>query len=305
MEWIATHRDRLASFFGAYYPPDAVRAILRLLRPALRLTGAGTSSAPSLPGPSLLGPSLPGPSLSGRALRGSAPPEPSLSGSSRPGLSWSEPSRLRNSRLGGPPMLPLELSRPTWAGRPLDFLAVIDFAETAGVLRLPELPPTGTACFYYAAEIPRPWGDDPSERDGWRVLSGAARPVAAGGAGAEASEPPVMPLSAEPFLSLPGPYEPPLRALDATWSGFLDFYEQLYEAWLRFAWADLPRHQLAGWPVLVQRSLGEDQRLLLQIDSDERLGRCWGDPGTVYFHARAADLSGGSLDRCRLTLQAR
>jgi uncharacterized protein YwqG len=57
--------------------------------------------------------------------------------------------------------------------------------------------------------------------------------------------------------------------------------------------------------VLVQRSLGEDQRLLLQLDSDERLGRCWGDPGTVYFHARAADLRSAALDGCRLTLQAR
>jgi uncharacterized protein YwqG len=115
----------------------------------------------------------------------------------------------------------------------------------------------------------------------------------------------VLPLAAEPFLSLPGPYEPSLRMLDGTWNGFLDVYEQLYEAWLRFVWADLPRHQLAGWPVLIQRSLGEDQRLLLQLDSDERLGRRWGDPGTVYFHARAADLRSGALDRCRLTLQAR
>jgi uncharacterized protein YwqG len=249
MTWSATHRDRLASLFGAYYPPDTVRAILELIRPALRLTGAGT--------------------------------------------------RLEISRLGGPPMLSPGLTWPDWEGRPLDFLAVIDFAETASVLSLPELPATGRACFYYAAEIPRPWGDDPAERDGWRVLCGAGGPVP------QAGDRPALALAAEPFLSLPGPSEPSLRALDAAWNGFLDVYEQLYEAWLRFVWADGPRHQLAGWPVLVQRSLGEDQRLLLQLDSDERLGRCWGDPGTVYFHARAADLRSSALDHCRLTLQAR
>ncbi|MGI8335448.1 YwqG family protein [Actinomadura scrupuli] len=277
MEWIATHRDRLVSLFGAYYPPDTVRAILRLIRPALRLTSAGTRPGPARPG--------------------SARPRFSPPGSARRSL------RSGFSRAGGPPLLPPDTARPTWAGRPLDFLAVIDFAEMAGVLSLPELPATGAAYFYYAAEIPRPWGDDPAERDGWRVLSGTpaeAVPMAGGTSAAHA-----VPLAAEPLLSLPGPYEPSVRALDATWSGFLDVYEQLYEAWLRFAWAELPRHQLAGWPILVQRSLGEDQRLLLQLDSDERLGRCWGDPGTVYFHARAGDLSRGALDRCRLTLQAR
>jgi hypothetical protein len=259
MKWFATHCDRLVSLFGAYYAPDTVRAILELIRPALRLTGAATG--------------------------------------------------LELSRLGGPPALPPDLTWPTWEGRPLDFLAAIDFGETAGVLTLPELPATGTACFYYAAEIPRPWGDDPAERDGWRVLRGDGGRVT----GAVPGDRPVLPLAAEPFLSLaaepflslPGPYEPSLRRLDATWNGFLGVYEQLYEAWLRFVWAEAPRHQLAGWPVLVQRSLGEDQRLLLQLDSDERLGRCWGDPGTVYFHAPATDLRSGALDRCRLTLQAR
>jgi uncharacterized protein YwqG len=251
MGWLVTHRERLGSLFGTYYPPDTARAILRLIRPALRLTVAGTP-----------------------------------------------PGR---SRLGGPPLLPPGLAWPCWAGRRLDLLAGIDFTETARVLRLPGLPGTGSACFYYAAEIPRPWGDDPAERDGWRVLSGPGALASGTGAG----DRPALPLAAEPLLSLPGPYEPSLRELDATWPGFLDVYQQLYEAWLRFVWADLPRHQLAGWPVLVQRSLGEDQRLLLQLDSDERSGWCWGHPGTVYFHARAADLRSGALDRCRLTLQAR
>jgi hypothetical protein len=276
------------SLFGAYYPPDTVRAILGLIRPALRRTSAGTRPGPARPGPARPGP---------------AQPELAQPGFAQPFL------RTGFSRAGGPPLLPPDTTRPTWAGRPLDFLAVIDFAEMAGVLSLPELPAAGTAYFYYAAEIPRPWGDDPAQREGWRVLSctpADAIPIEGGnGISAGAAEAPAVPLSAEPFLSLPGPYEPSLRTLDATWSGFLDVYEQLYEAWLRFAWADLPRHQLAGWPVLVQRSLGEDQRLLLQLDSDERLGRCWGDPGTVYFHTRAADLSRGALDRCRLTLQAR
>jgi uncharacterized protein YwqG len=94
--------------------------------------------------------------------------------------------------------------------------------------------------------------------------------------------------------------------------------------------------QVGGWPVVIQRPLGADcaraaagrpadghadghnghteevagaagreWRLLLQLDSDDRLGWFWGDTGRVYFSIRQRDAVRGALDRCWLTLQSR
>lgn len=227
-------------------------------------------------------------------------------------------------RLGGPPLLPPATPWPAWADRPLDFLAVVDFGELAGVLRLPDLPAEGRAAFYYASQTPRPWGEGLAERDGWRVLRGEL---------AEAGPPPgvesVAPvlLGAAPFLSLPAPQEPAIERLESSYSGVLPVYEQLYAAWQQHVWPDEPVHQVGGWPVLVQRALGPDclyastgrdldsidltddetaaaadeWRPVLQLDSDERLGWHWGDQGRIYFCARAS----APLDDAWLTLQSR
>ncbi|RAY12493.1 hypothetical protein DPM19_25505 [Actinomadura craniellae] len=203
---------------------------------------------------------------------------------------------LTGTRLGGDPVLPAGADWPSWAGRPLDFLGVIDFAELAAVLRLPELPAAGSAAFYYAAGTPRPWGDDPAQRDGWRVVVGGGLERTGSAAG------PVLPLSAEPFLSLPAPQEPVLARLEADYAGVLPVYEQLYAAWAQFVWPDEPMHQVGGWPALVLPPMTEDDRSpLLQLDSDERLGWHWGDPGRIFFRIRENE----PVDHAWLTLQAR
>ncbi|TYK48307.1 DUF1963 domain-containing protein [Actinomadura decatromicini] len=260
MDDFAAQYQRLRSLLAAFLLPEFTAALLPLIRPALRL-GAG----------------------------GGVP-----------------------VHLGGTPLLPPGAPWPRWNGRPLDFLGAIDFADLAGFGDIRGLPTSGRAAFYYATATPRPWGDEASQRDGWRVLSGDLRPAA----------PPSDALTfrrthlyAAPFLSLPSPQELPMRRLEATCRGFLPVYEQLHAAWSRYAWPDgMPAHQLGGWPTLVQRPLGpdclyasagrpldspkppplspdeegavDDWRLLLQLDSDQRLGWYWGDPGRVYFSAR-------------------
>lgn len=269
MDWIRTERRRLHSLFGAYLAPEVSAAIVPLTRPALRLGGQG-----------------------------------------------------RAVRLGGTPLLPPDVPWPRWAGRPLDFLAVVDFTELAAVLLQPDVPRSGRAAFYYASRVPRPWGSRAEERDGWRVFTGDL---------VETSPPegvrhtPSCTLEAVPFLSLPAPQEPVMQQVESRHTGILAVYEQLYLAWLQHIWPDDPVHQIGGWPVSVQRSVtaeagrasrGHDPDLpppphdrigadewyhLLQLDSDDRLGWHWGEPGRVYFCGRRS----APVEDSWLILQAR
>src|SRR5918992_2570197 len=267
MDWFITQCDQLRAMFRAFFPATVTDAIMSLARPALRLS--------------------------------------------------SGPAEAR-SRLGGPPVLPAGTPWPMWGDRPLDFVGVIDFGELASEGWLPELTGVGSTAFYYATGLPRPWGDDPTQTAGWRVLPGARVPAG----------PVTLPevrLGASPFVSLPSPHKPVLEPIGAAAAGFTATYPELYASWARFTWGDEPRHQTGGWPVVVQRAVwrdcalaaaghpldapspltadpapaevdfelasapaAADWRLLLQIDSDDRLGRRWGGTGGVYFSPPAA-----------------
>ncbi|MQY02999.1 DUF1963 domain-containing protein [Actinomadura macrotermitis] len=224
-------------------------------------------------------------------------------------------------RLGGRPMLPVDEPWPEWEGRPLDFLGSVDFAALSEMTAIPRLPHKGVAAFYYATATPRPWGDDPAQRDGWRLFIGDL---------SEADPPagsvafPECPLGAEPFLSMPSPRDPVLQTLENAYSGFLAVYEQLHAAWVQHVWpGGAPMHQLGGWPVLVQGAIGLNRvslsgaeagpvpndgrgsaenswNLLIQLDSDQRLDWFWGDPGRLYFCGREGD----PVEQGWLTLQA-
>ncbi|QXJ24900.1 DUF1963 domain-containing protein [Actinomadura graeca] len=274
MDHFDAQRRRLRSLFGLFFAPEVTAALLPLTRPALRLGGEG----------------------------------------------------VVNVHLGGTPLLPEGERWPEWQGRPLDFLGAVDFADLAVLGEIPGLPSTGKAAFYYACEAPRPWGDAADQRDGWRIFTGRLREATAPPG---ASKYPRCALGAAPFLSLPSPQEPAIRHLEQTFNGCLHVYEQLHAAWSQHAWPDdTPVHQLGGWPALVQRPIGPDcvyassgrdldsfrpvelsaadeaavdeWRLLLQLDSDRRLGWHWGDPGRVYFCARRDE----PLERTWLTVQA-
>ncbi|TDD69942.1 DUF1963 domain-containing protein, partial [Actinomadura darangshiensis] len=256
MDHFAAQYRRLRALFDVFLAPEITAVLVPLIRPALRLGAAGRVPV----------------------------------------------------HLGGAPLLPPDEPWPQWNGRPLDFLGAIDFA---GVGDIPGLPPC-RAAFYYASETPRPWGNDPGQRDGWRVFTGDLR-TASPPPGAVSF--PRVTLGAAPFLSLPSPQESVVQRLETVYSGVQPVYAQLHAAWTRHTCPDdAPAHQLGGWPTLVQRPLGpdclyastgralnsltppaltpEEQRavdewhLLLQLDSDDRLGWYWGDPGRIYFSTR-------------------
>jgi Domain of unknown function (DUF1963) len=60
---------------------------------------------------------------------------------------------------------------------------------------------------------------------------------------------------------------------------------------INYATADLGRHA-RGW------------RLLLQIESDRRLGASFGDGGTLFFAMPAADLAAARFDRVQAISQS-
>ncbi|MFC5186089.1 DUF1963 domain-containing protein [Actinomadura harenae] len=149
--------------------------------------------------------------------------------------------------LGGRPLLPSGEPWPTTAGRPMDHLGTIDFA---GIPRLDGLPTLGHASFYHSGITPSPWDDASGPREAWRVFAHDLKPT----------EPPVRrptPVSQSwgvaPFWSLPSPLEPAFDLLEQVRPGTLAPYGVLYEGWLDQVWPeDCPRHQVGGWPVLVE-----------------------------------------------------
>lgn len=226
-------------------------------------------------------------------------------------------------RLGGAPLLPPDEPWPEWNGRPLGYLGSIDFSGFACFGEIPGLPASTTA-FYYATDTPRPWGDEAAQRDGWRLFTGNLQTATP-----KTSPYPETTLAASPYLSLPSPQEPAVQRVETIYSGILPVYAQLHAAWTRHMWPEnAPLHQVGGWPALVQRPVGpdclyastgrpldspkaptltpeeqrtaEEWRLLLQLDSDPRLGWYWGDPGRVYFCNR----ENTPLEETWLTLQA-
>jgi hypothetical protein len=324
MDDYVTQQRSLYGLFGRFFAPEIIGALLSLVRPALRLTSLGTEAPHGAGNADRLGHAnglghTGGPES--RVTRdGAVGPEQTLDLRRRADQGVGvEPAGMVH--LGGTPRLPPGGDWPVWKDRPLDYLGSIDFADLP---RIPGLPATGMYAFYYASDLPRPWGDDPGQRGAWRLLSGGLREVVP--PPGVMSYPPCV-LRASPFPSLPHPREPLLQRLEHSYPGVLAVYEQLHVVWRHHVWpGDAPVHQIGGWPVLVQRPVGPDchnastgrtgdvrslrpdeaaaisdrWRLLLQLDSDQRLDWHWGDPGRIYFCTRQDD----PIEAAWLTLQA-
>lgn len=73
------------------------------------------------------------------------------------------------SKLGGLPLLPAGFEWPRNKDRPLDFLLQIDCREVSPLDPYNLLPRSGLLTFFYDLEE-QPWGYDPRELDGYRVM---------------------------------------------------------------------------------------------------------------------------------------
>ncbi|MEV5576042.1 DUF1963 domain-containing protein [Spirillospora sp. NPDC052269] len=149
--------------------------------------------------------------------------------------------------LGCRPLLPSGEPWPTTAGRPMDHLGTIDFA---GIPPLDGLPTLGHASFYHSGITPSPWDDASGPREAWRVYAHDLKPT---GPPVPTSMPTSQSWGVASFWSLPSPLEPALELLEQVRPGTVGPYGALYGSWLDQVWPDDgPRHQIGGWPVLLE-----------------------------------------------------
>ena len=243
-------------------------------------------------------------------------------------LSHTAISPDRRSRLGGVPLLDRGERWPDYLFKPLSFLALIDLAEFADASAGTGLPTAGLLNLFYEVDD-QPWGFDPDDRGAWRVIP--ADPAAAGPRAAPdgATTYPEIPLVGTRVATIPDWGEDVLEAVDGRdMDAYLDLEERLGATR-----PTGPRHQLGGWPMLIQNpwqrecqmasngiDVGspegyensraaeleagvDDWIMLAQIDSDDDAGWMWGDVGVLYFAMRRQDLAAGEFDRAWLVLQ--
>lgn len=252
---------------------------------------------------------------------------------SRPAIHIIKTGGPSNSYFGGAPPDYDGFLWPTTAGRPLGFIACLDLSQIPRCADMEWLPAAGRLLFFYDLEE-QPWGVDPKDHHGWRViyvphaisLRGKVHPPNELGANSR------LPCSYVAFQTIRLP--PPWNHPDVN---SLQFDEDENEAYANFRsslFGKEPHHQFTGYPDVIQGAEMElecqlasnglycgnasgfedpraevlakgasDWRLLLQFDSDDELDIMFGDGGMLYFWIRQQDAQNEDFDGCWLVLQ--
>ena len=235
------------------------------------------------------------------------------------------------SRIGGIPDLPPEIPWSEWKGSPQSFIAQINLDDVHQYVTNGGLPQSGMLWFFYDAQQ-ETYGADPADRGGWHVIfsddySGLQRtsapatlPAASQFKACSTSFASEITLSQQPELEIPN-------------FGWTDDEQQKYETLL----STFPNpadhaalhNRLLGYPETIQDDMrlecqlashgvtdisdprstelskgAMDWQLLLQIDTDERIGMRWGDAGMIYYWITRSDLQAHRFDRTWLVLQS-
>lgn len=235
------------------------------------------------------------------------------------------------SKLGGHPNLPEFIQWPhNKSSEPLDFVAQLNMVDLVpyDVERI--LPEKGFLYFFYDTQE-QPWGFDPEDRDGWKViyydgkvddLSSVSNPKLGGDSSFE-----VRCLEFYNECTLPPWGADCLEDLD-----FTDDEDDLYYDLDEELTEEEGVHRIFGYPNQIQNEMQEqcqfasngicsngtldsdprteelrngvkDWRLLLQIDSENECNMCWGDSGRIYFWIKNEDLKNRFFDNVWLILQ--
>jgi uncharacterized protein YwqG len=235
------------------------------------------------------------------------------------------------SRVGGIPDVPPAFR---WSERkeiPQSFIAQINLDEVHPYDTNGALPQSGMLWFFYDAKQ-ETYGADPADRGGWRVFfsddySGLERTAAPADLPAEsqfkacsvrfASE---ITLSQSPQLDIPDFdwTDEEIHKYETLLSTFPnpDDHASLHNRMLgnpetiqddmRLE-CQLASHGVTDIndPRAVELSVGAmDWELLLQIDTDERIGMRWGDAGMIYYWITGTDLRARRFDDTWLVLQS-
>ena len=205
----------------------------------------------------------------------------------------------------------------TRAGRPLSFLAQVSTADIQVPTGVAGLPADTVLAFFYEAGEQQGWGFHPGDRQFSAVVAVPAADAVAAASPAGALAFPAYRMLRRPVTTIPDHGEPSLDELGADY----DVFRRLYAGLDRDD--KPPWHRMFGWPDLVQNPMqlecqlasngiylgdgkgyrhpraaelapgAEDWVLLLQLDTDDKIGWMWGDTGTIYYWIRRQDLLAG------------
>lgn len=236
------------------------------------------------------------------------------------------------SKIGGHPDLPARTAWPTFKGQPQSFLAQIQLAEVQGFEASGLLPPQGMLWFFYDASQ-QTYGEQPQDRDGWRILFSAVPPARLQRLATPANLPATSLFSAcalTPKNELTLALQPELDIPGFDWSDEeQQAYEQMLELLRKPAELALPHHRLLGYPDTIQDDMrvqcqlvskgitdSEDPRvarlqvgandwlLLLQLDTDANAHMRWANNGMLYYWIKQADLQARRFEQNWLVLQS-
>ena len=236
------------------------------------------------------------------------------------------------SRFGGLPNLPSFIPWPTWKDDPLAFLCQIDLGEIPATSRGTGLPSRGHLFFFYD-QWRRTSGYSPDDYMSWRVVY-----LDSSNGVYEQRQQPRDLLTTYKRQSIayhyvdtyPAPCHREIEALELDDVQF-NAYAQQGQALS----AHPVRHQLCGHAELIQQdnpglhcqvlAAGSDLEninglpslslhwlhfhasdwvLLLQVDSDDKLGMMWGDAGNLGFWIRKQDIAACRFDAIWMLLQS-
>lgn len=223
-----------------------------------------------------------------------------------------------HSALSGWPLLDFSQSWPERDGRPLDFLCQINFADLPSSSHI--RPAAGLLAVFYDT-TGSGWGFNESDLGNCVLLYqpdiSRTHPVSKPGAGKHsplrkpirfektAGFSPSSSLRAGIYKLIDSGEETKAERVD-------DLFQTLEEC------GPLGTHRILSRPLLIQNDMDDDLRtasraqglpedtewtLLLQLDSDQDLGWCWGDAGYLYFWISTVDLAAGCFERPWVTLQ--
>ena len=235
------------------------------------------------------------------------------------------------SKVGGLPDLPANLTWPEFEGLPQSFIAQIRLAEVRPYDVEGVLPETGMLWFFYDARQ-RAYGDDPQNCGAWQVLfqegnlSNLQRTSAPARLPAESRfKACSVRFAGEVTLS----QVPQMEIPDYDWRDEeLEKYEELVTH-LTPPERRAFRHRLLGYPDFIQDDMrlqcqllshgitdyddpraqelerdAMDWRLLLQVDTDERIGMRWSSTGMLYYWITSTNLQARRFETIWLVMQA-
>jgi uncharacterized protein YwqG len=257
-------------------------------------------------------------------------------------LEKSGPREGAGSHLGGEPLLPDGFEWPRWRGKPMSFIAQIKLADLGEHAAAFGLPLDGLLTFFYDS-TQTSWGFDPADKGssvvtwfpGDRELH--QRPstqlLPSGSRFAHLDLSFAVQWTVPQFGSIELEWDERGAGRPVGESGDPFELETIMSLESLLAGDDTVRHRMFGYPDQIQdemrtecelvtngiytgdSSYASDPRraaleangamwqLLLQVDSDERLGTMWGDGGRIYYWIREDALRDRAFDRVWLVFQ--